>query len=130
LLAAKITVQMGRDPGEIYRELARKFGEPVCDHVEASATLEQNRMLAQLSQQQLTSAKLAGEKNTEHPYPGSRQRCTHWRLESRDGERLVRRTAVRHKRHLQNLCKELSRSGASVPNHDEAQSIVHDALAV
>jgi phosphoglucomutase len=31
LLAAEITARMGRDPGEIYRELAREFGEPVYD---------------------------------------------------------------------------------------------------
>jgi len=62
LLAAEITAKMGRDPGEIYRELAREFGEPVYDRVEASATPEQKRMLAQLSPQQITSAELADEK--------------------------------------------------------------------
>jgi phosphoglucomutase len=31
LLSAEITARMGRDPGEIYRELAREFGEPVYD---------------------------------------------------------------------------------------------------
>ena len=53
---------MGRDPGEIYRELAREFGEPVYDRVEAPATPEQKQMLAQLSPQQIRSAELAGEK--------------------------------------------------------------------
>ena len=46
LLAAEITARMGRDPGEIYRELAREFGEPVSDRVEAPATPEQKKMLA------------------------------------------------------------------------------------
>ena len=41
LLSAEITARMGRDPGEIYRELAREFGEPVYDRVEAPATPEQ-----------------------------------------------------------------------------------------
>ncbi len=36
LLAAEITARMGRDPGEIYRELTGEFGEPVYDRVEAS----------------------------------------------------------------------------------------------
>ena len=40
LLAAEITARMGRDPGEIYRELTREFGEPVYDRVEAPATPE------------------------------------------------------------------------------------------
>jgi len=38
LLAAEITARMGRDPGEIYDELTREFGEPVYDLVEAPAT--------------------------------------------------------------------------------------------
>ena len=53
---------MGRDPGELYSELAREFGEPVYDRVEAPATPEQKRRLAKLSPQQITSAELAGEK--------------------------------------------------------------------
>ena len=62
LLSAEITARMGRDPGEIYRELAREFGEPVYDRVEAPATPEQKQKLAQLSPQQILSADLAGEK--------------------------------------------------------------------
>jgi len=62
LLAAEITARMGRDPGEIYRELAREFGEPVYDRVEAPATPQQKHMLAQLSSRQVLSAELAGEK--------------------------------------------------------------------
>jgi phosphoglucomutase len=38
LLAAEITARMGRDPGEIYHELTREFGEPAYDRVEAPAT--------------------------------------------------------------------------------------------
>jgi phosphoglucomutase len=62
LLSAEITARMGRDPGELYRELAREFGEPVYDRVEAPATAEQKQRLAQLSPQQVLSAELAGEK--------------------------------------------------------------------
>jgi phosphoglucomutase len=62
LLSAEITARMGRDPGEIYRDLAREFGEPVYDRVEAPATPQQKKMLAQLSPQQIRSAELAGEK--------------------------------------------------------------------
>jgi phosphoglucomutase len=61
LLSAEITARMGRDPGELYRELAREFGEPVYDRVEAPATPEQKQKLAQLSPQQVRSAELAGE---------------------------------------------------------------------
>jgi phosphoglucomutase len=62
LLAAEITARMGRDPGEIYRELTGEFGEPVYDRVEAPATPKQKKMLAQLSPKQVLSAELAGEK--------------------------------------------------------------------
>jgi len=62
LLSAEITARMGRDPGELYRELAREFGEPVYDRVEAPATAEQKQRLAQLSPEQVLSAELAGEK--------------------------------------------------------------------
>jgi phosphoglucomutase len=62
LLSAEITARMGRDPGEIYRELTREFGAPVYDRVEAPATPQQKKLLAQLSPQQVRSAQLAGEK--------------------------------------------------------------------
>jgi len=62
LLSAEITARMGRDPGECYLALAREFGEPVYDRIEAPATPEQKRKLAQLSPQQVLSAELAGEK--------------------------------------------------------------------
>ena len=62
LLAAEITARMGRDPGEIYRQLTGELGEPVYDRVEAPATPAQKKMLAQLSPGQVQSAQLAGEK--------------------------------------------------------------------
>jgi phosphoglucomutase len=62
LLAAEITARMGRDPGEIYHELTREFGDPVYDRVEAPATPEQKEMLGKLSARQVQSTELAGEK--------------------------------------------------------------------
>ncbi|MEK6210459.1 MAG: phosphoglucomutase (alpha-D-glucose-1,6-bisphosphate-dependent) [Pseudomonadota bacterium] len=62
LLSAEITARMGRDPGEIYRELTREFGEPAYDRVEAPATPAQKEMLSRLSPQQVRSTDLAGEK--------------------------------------------------------------------
>ncbi|MGH7184021.1 MAG: alpha-D-glucose phosphate-specific phosphoglucomutase, partial [Nitrospiraceae bacterium] len=61
LLSAEIPARMGRDPGEIYGDLAREFGEPVYDRVEAPATREQQQRLAQFSPGQIRSAELAGE---------------------------------------------------------------------
>jgi phosphoglucomutase len=62
LLAAEITARMGRDPGEIYKELTREFGESVYDLVEAPATPDQKQLLAKLSPQQVKFTELAGEK--------------------------------------------------------------------
>ncbi|WP_275098033.1 phosphoglucomutase (alpha-D-glucose-1,6-bisphosphate-dependent) [Sedimenticola hydrogenitrophicus] len=62
LLAAEITARMGRDPGEIYRELTREFGEPAYDRVEAPATPAQKERLSKLSPRQVRITQLGGEK--------------------------------------------------------------------
>jgi phosphoglucomutase len=61
LLAAEVTARMGRDPGEIYRELTREFGEPAYDRVDAPATPEQKALLATLSPRHIRTRELAGE---------------------------------------------------------------------
>ena len=61
LLSAEIMARIGRDPGEIYHDLEREFGEPLYDRVEARATPAQKEMLERLSPQQVRSAELAGE---------------------------------------------------------------------
>jgi phosphoglucomutase len=62
LLAAEITARTGRDPGQIYQELTREFGEPAYDRIEAPATPEQKKLLAKLSPQQVKLTELAGDK--------------------------------------------------------------------
>jgi phosphoglucomutase len=62
LLAAEITARAGRDPGEIYGDLTREFGEPVYDRVEAPANSDQKKRLSALSPSQVHSDQLAGEK--------------------------------------------------------------------
>ena len=62
LLSAEITAHLGRDPGQIYRELALEFGDPAYDRVEAPASAEQRRILGELSPRQVGSGELAGEK--------------------------------------------------------------------
>jgi len=62
LLSAEITARSGRDPGELYRDLARELGEPTASRVEAPATAEQKARLAKLSASQVLSTELAGEK--------------------------------------------------------------------
>jgi phosphoglucomutase len=61
LLAAEMLAITGRDPGELYRDLTREFGEPVYERLDAPATPEQKEVLQQLSPQQIQAAELAGE---------------------------------------------------------------------
>ena len=62
LLSAQITARMGRDPGEIYRELTHELGESSFDRVDAPATPELKTKLSTLSSQQVRSPDIAGEK--------------------------------------------------------------------
>jgi phosphoglucomutase len=62
LLSAEITARMGRDPGEIYHELTREFGEPAYARVEAPCTPDQKVLLAKISSHQIKITELAGEK--------------------------------------------------------------------
>jgi phosphoglucomutase len=61
LLAAEITAQSGRDPGEAYRGLTRELGEPLSDRVEARATAEQKKKLSKLDRSQIRISALAGD---------------------------------------------------------------------
>jgi phosphoglucomutase len=62
LLAAEITARMDRDPGEIYGDLAREFGEPAFERVDAPATPAEKSLLSKLTPAQVQSKELAGEK--------------------------------------------------------------------
>ena len=95
LLAAEITARIGRDPGEIYRELTGDFGEPVYDRAEAPATLEQKKMLANLSAREVRINRSCRRKNPEHPNPRARQRRSDRRIEGGNRERMVRCASVR-----------------------------------
>ena len=62
LLAAEITMRIGRDPGEIYQALTQELGEPAERRVQAAATPKQKKLLARLSPRQFRQTQLAGEK--------------------------------------------------------------------
>ena len=61
LLAAETTAKLGLDPGARYLELTREFGAPVYERVDAPATLNQKRLLLQLTPAQVDVKELAGE---------------------------------------------------------------------
>jgi phosphoglucomutase len=62
LLAAEITARTGKDPGELYKQLAGEFGESVYDRIEARANQEQKEKISKISSDQVRINELAGEK--------------------------------------------------------------------
>ncbi len=61
LLSAEITARVGKDPGEIYRELTRELGDPVYERIDAPATPEQKAALAKVSAADIHATEVAGE---------------------------------------------------------------------
>ncbi|HWG63856.1 MAG TPA: phosphoglucomutase (alpha-D-glucose-1,6-bisphosphate-dependent) [Streptosporangiaceae bacterium] len=61
LLASEITAVTGQTPGERYRELTSRLGDPGYARIDAPATREQKAVLARLSPDQVDAAELAGE---------------------------------------------------------------------
>ncbi len=64
LLAAEMTARTGHEPGEHYKLLTEKYGDPVYQRIDAAATKEQKAKLAKLSPAQVTAKQLAGESIT------------------------------------------------------------------
>jgi phosphoglucomutase len=65
LLAAEITAHTGKNPGEHYRDLIARFGEPFYERRDAAATPAQKKILANLSPQNISAKTLAGEPITQ-----------------------------------------------------------------
>ncbi|MGA2433652.1 MAG: phosphoglucomutase (alpha-D-glucose-1,6-bisphosphate-dependent) [Bryobacteraceae bacterium] len=61
LLAAEMTARTGRDPGEIYRGLTARFGEPAYARLDGIATAGQKAILENLSPADIQSSELAGD---------------------------------------------------------------------
>ena len=61
LLAAEITAVTGESPGELYRRLTDRFGEPAYARIDAPADRAQKAVLGELSPEQVTATELAGE---------------------------------------------------------------------
>jgi phosphoglucomutase len=61
LLAAEICAVTGRDPAEHYRELAARYGTPVYERKDVSATPAQKAVLSKLSPSALTAKTLADD---------------------------------------------------------------------
>ncbi len=128
LLAAEITARIGRDPGEIYRELTGDFGEPVYNRAEAPATLEQKEMLANLSAREVQSTDLAGEtiQSIQTHAPGNGAPIGGLKVVTQDGWFAARPSGT------ENIYKIYAESFRGEDHlcriMKEAQNIVNDAL--
>jgi phosphoglucomutase len=62
LLAAEIMATTGRDPGEHYEDLERRFGRAAYERMDAAATAAQKAVLSDLTPDQVAAEELAGER--------------------------------------------------------------------
>ena len=61
LLAAELTAVTGKEPGEHFREISQRFGQPFYMRLDAPASAEQKIALANLSPEDVEESQLAGE---------------------------------------------------------------------
>jgi phosphoglucomutase len=64
LLAAEMTAVTGKDPGELYKDLTRQYGDPVYARIDAPANAAQKKILGALSARDIGESELAGDKIT------------------------------------------------------------------
>ena len=129
LLAAELTARTGRDPGELYREMTHRFGDPVYERLDAPATPAQKALLAKLTPQQIKSTELAGEKiqSVLTSAPGNGAPLAGVKVATENGWFAARPSGT------ENIYKIYAESFRGVDHlrliQDEAQAIVNDALA-
>lgn len=61
LLSAEITAKLQKDPGEIYKEFEKEYGQSFYARIDVPSTPEQKAILKNLSAKDVTSTHLAGE---------------------------------------------------------------------
>jgi len=128
LLAAEITARMGRDPGEIYRELTAEFGDPVYERIDARAAPEQKAILQNLSPDQVKNSELAGEKITAKltAAPGNGAAIGGLKVVTENGWFAARPSGTEN---VYKIYAESFRDAAHLRRiQDEAQSLVDDIL--
>lgn len=128
LLSAEMTARMGKDPGEIYQELTKEFGESYYDRFESAATKEQRDIIKALKPEQVQLTDLAGEKIKQifNLAPGNHQPIggikvvaeTGWFAARPSGTEDIYRIYVesfQSKEHMRRIL-------------EQAQSVIHEAL--
>ena len=129
LLAAEMTAGTGKDPGELYADLTRQFGETEYERIDAPANHDQKAALARLSAQQIAATKLAGDpiRNILTAAPGGGNSIGGVKVVSDGGWFAARPSGTEE---IYKIYAESFRGRDHLRRiQDEAQSIVTDALA-
>jgi len=116
LLAAEITAVTDKDPGEHFHDLTAEFGMPYYSRIDAVATPEQKASLAKLTPEAVKESKLAGDLITAKltRAPGNSAAIGGLKVVTASG--WFCGPSLRHRRHLQDLCRELSGGRSSAPH--------------
>ncbi len=87
LLSAEMTAKTGRDPSELYRDLAADLGDPLYARIDAPATGDEKMRLKQLSASDIRQTELAGETilNMMTDAPGNGQPIGGLKIETSNG---------------------------------------------
>ena len=128
LLAAEILAVTGRDPGEHYQDLEEQFGKAWYARKDAPGQLRPESGACQSIPGAGDCQRAGGRQNHRQADQCALQPGCHWRLEGGDSQRLVCRPALRHRRCLQDLCRELHQRWSTWAIQAEAQAIVDAAL--
>ena len=102
LLAAEITAKTGKNPAQLHQEQVERFGESWYKRIDTPTTLEQKQKFAKLSGDDVAATTLAGEDIT-----ANLRTIRLRRPEGHHREQLVRGTPIRHRKHLQGVCRVL-----------------------
>jgi phosphoglucomutase len=128
LLSAEIIARLGKDPGELYRELTRDLGDPVYERIDARATPEQRAALEKLSPKDIHVVEVAGQKVRQilSTAPGDGNPIGGLKVIAKDGWFAARPSGT------EEIYKIYAESFLG-PDHlrrieDEAQAIVSEAL--
>ena len=128
LLAAEITARTGRDPSELFTELAAEFGTPYYSRIDAPATPGQKAKLQKLSPEDVKESELVGEPiiNKLTRAPGNKAALGGLKIVAASGWFAARPSGT------ENVYKIYAESFRDQPHLDalvnEAQRIVDNAL--
>ena len=130
LLAAEITAQhRAAIPASSTATLTREFGEPVYERIDAPATPEQKAVAGSaVAASRCTRRELAGEPIAAMLTAAPGNGAPIGGAQGRRRERLVRRPAVGHRGRLQDLRRELPRTGALRRIQEDAGTILRRGL--